>query len=98
MNAFAMFAAQHAELLANRNKPAPRGDARVGARPDTATEKAVLEYVKSNPDANAQLIASAVQVDPEQLYPIMQRLKRNGQIFSTGKIGNGNRWRAVQCL
>lgn len=97
MNAFAHFAAQHAELLNRKRETTRRPDARQGARPDTPTEIAALEYVKAHPGVDARGIARAIEVDAELLYPIMQRLKRNGQIVSTGRVGNGNLWEATPC-
>jgi DNA-binding MarR family transcriptional regulator len=97
MNPFAMFAAQHAELLNRKRIPAPHLNARLGARPDTPTETAALDHIKANPGTDAKRIARAINIDPEQVYPIVQRLKRNGQIESTGQIGNGKLWRAVGC-
>lgn len=93
MNPFAMFAQQHADLMEKRKAPASR-PLPSGARPNTETETAVLDYIKAHPGAVAQDIAAAVAIDNDALYPIMQRLKRNGQVEPSGRIGNGNRWTA----
>ncbi|WP_426106418.1 hypothetical protein [Massilia sp. TSP1-1-2] len=95
MNAFAHFAAQHEALLNHQRTGGTRKQTRPGARPDTPTEVAVHEHIMAHPDVDAGGIAAALSIETELLYPIMQRLRRNGQIFSTGKVGNGNKWRAV---
>lgn len=92
MNPFALFAAQHAALLEQRNRPSVKAAA--GRRPYTDTEKALLAFIRDNADCTAVQMAAAVGIEPDLVYPIVQRFRRNGEIESTGKVGNGYSWRA----
>jgi hypothetical protein len=99
MSAFAMFAAQHEQLLDHQRAgaaPAAAPIVRPGAL-EHPTEIAVLEHVKANPNVDVGGIALAINVQTELLYPVMQKLKRTGQICSAGRVGNSNQWRAVVC-
>ena len=55
----------------------------------------VLGHIRANPGAEVRTIAAALSATTEQLYPVLQKLKRGGLIAATGRIGNGNTWSAI---
>ena len=95
MNAFEHFVAQQDAITARGAGRQKRLAVFTGARQDNSTEASALELVKANPDVAVGDIATALGVDSESLYPVLQRLRRNGKIVSAGRCARGNKWRAV---
>ena len=95
MNPFEHFLVQQESMMTRRLGPSTTYQP--GTRPDTPTEIAALETIKSSPDIAVGAIATALAIDAELLYPVVRRLKGHGKIIVSGRGAKGNLWRAVQC-
>ncbi|MBB5610566.1 MULTISPECIES: hypothetical protein [unclassified Janthinobacterium] len=95
MNAFEHFIAQQDVMAARGGGRPKRAAVFTGVRADSSTEVSALELVKENPDIAVGDIATALGVESESLYPVLQRLRRSGKIVSAGRCTRGNKWRAV---
>lgn len=98
MSAFAQMIAQHAAMrdgAAGAGFTVGKSNNKNAARPHTTTEKAVLDHIKANRDVDVRTISAAVNVPADELYVVMQRLRRHGFVRAMGRVGNSNLWRAA---
>ncbi len=99
MSAFAQMIAQHNAAMSDgahgASFAAGKTNNKNAARPHTKTEKAVVEHIRANRDVDVRTISAAVGVPADELYVVMQRLRRHGFVRAVSRVGNSNLWRAA---
>ena len=93
MNVFSQFVEQQ---LAAPASPARAPTVQSVSTPGQELELRTLKHITTHANQDVREIASMLGVQPPQLYGILNRLQRKGQILATGRIGNCNIWKAVR--